>query len=111
MFYPFYPLPPIYSLPLIYPLPPNLFKDYLKKVRAFAIDMETATLFSVGFANKIPTGALLLVSDQPMTPQGVKTSESDHKVTSNYVDQHIKIGIEALKEIRDEGRSVRHLKW
>jgi AMP nucleosidase len=87
------------------------FKAYLKKVRAFAIDMETATLFSVGFANKIPTGALLLVSDQPMTPQGVKTSESDHKVTSNYVDQHIKIGIEALKEIRDEGRSVRHLKW
>jgi AMP nucleosidase len=87
------------------------FKDYLRKIRAMAIDMETATLFSVGFANKIPVGALLLVSDQPMDPQGVKTSESDKKVTSNFVDTHIKIGIEALKEIRDEGRSVRHLKW
>jgi len=87
------------------------FKEYLRTIRAMAIDMETATLFSVGFANKIPTGALLLVSDQPMIPQGVKTSESDAKVTTGYVDQHIKIGIEALKEIRDEGRSVRHLKW
>lgn len=87
------------------------FKEYLRKIRVMAIDMETATLFSVGFANKIPTGALLLVSDQPMIPQGVKTSESDQKVTTNYVDQHIKIGIDALKELRDEGRSVRHLKW
>jgi AMP nucleosidase len=87
------------------------FKEYLRKIRAMAIDMETATLFSVGFANKIPIGALLLVSDQPMIPQGVKTSESDHKVTTNYVDKHIQIGIDALKEIRDEGRSVRHLKW
>ncbi len=87
------------------------FKEYLRKIRAMAIDMETATLFSVGFANKIPTGALLLVSDQPMIPQGVKTSESDVKVSSNFVDIHIKIGIAALKEIRDEGQSVRHLKW
>jgi AMP nucleosidase len=87
------------------------FKEYLRKIRAMAIDMETATLFTVGFANKIPIGALLLVSDQPMVPQGVKTSESDQKITSNYVDQHIKIGIDALKEIRDGGQSVRHLKW
>jgi len=87
------------------------FKDYLRKIRAMAIDMETATLFSVGFANKIPIGALLLVSDQPMIPQGVKTSESDSKVTSNFVEKHLQIGIDALKEIRGEGRSVRHLKW
>lgn len=87
------------------------FKDYLRKIRAMAIDMETATLFSVGFANKIPIGALLLVSDQPMIPQGVKTSESDQKITADYVDKHIQIGIAALKEIRDEGQSVRHLKW
>lgn len=87
------------------------FKEYLRRIRAMAIDMETATLFSVGFANKIPIGALLLVSDQPMIPQGVKTTESDHKVTTNFVDKHIQIGIDALKEIRDEGRSVRHLKW
>ena len=76
-----------------------------------AIDMETATLFSVGFYNRIPTGALLLVSDQPMIPQGVKTSESDLKVTTNFVDLHIQIGIDALKEIKNEGQSVKHLKW
>jgi AMP nucleosidase len=87
------------------------FKEYLRKIKAMAIDMETATLFSVGFYNKIPTGALLLVSDQPMTPQGVKTDESDKRVSSDYVDHHIKIGIESLKEIMEEGRSVRHLKW
>jgi AMP nucleosidase len=87
------------------------FKDYLRKIRAMAIDMETATLFSVGFANKIPTGALLLVSDQPMVPQGVKTSESDDRITADYVDQHIRIGIAALNEIINEGRSVKHLRW
>ena len=87
------------------------FKEYLRKIRAMAIDMETATLFSVGFYNKIPTGALLLVSDQPMTPQGVKTSESDNVVTTNFVDLHIQIGIDALKEIKNEGQSIKHLKW
>lgn len=76
-----------------------------------AIDMETATLFSVGFANKIPVGALLLVSDNPMTPDGVKTSSSDNEITRNFVDLQIKVGIDALKEIMDEGRSIRHLKW
>ncbi|MCB0762470.1 MAG: AMP nucleosidase [Flavobacteriales bacterium] len=87
------------------------FKEYLREIRAMAVDMETATLFSVGFKNKIPTGALLLVSDQPMTPQGVKTSESDKLITQNFVDLQIKIGIEALQEIKNNGRSVRHLKF
>lgn len=87
------------------------FKHYLSEIRALAIDMETATLFSVGFYNKIPTGALLLVTDRPMVPEGVKTIESDKLVTSNFVDLQIEIGIEAMKEIMDEGRSVRHLKW
>lgn len=87
------------------------FKDYLREIRAIAIDMETATLFTVGFANKIPVGALLLVSDNPMTPEGVKTSNSDSTITKDYVDLQIKIGIDALQEIMNEGRSIRHLKW
>lgn len=87
------------------------FKDYLKRIRATAIDMETATLFTVGFANRISTGALLLVTDHPMTPQGVKTSESDKKVTANYVELQLKLGIQALNEIQNNGRSVRHLRW
>ena len=89
----------------------EVFKEYLQKIRAYAIDMETATIFSVGFFNKIPTGALLLVSDQPMTPEGVKTAESDLKVTSDYVERHIKIGIDSLKQLINNGQTVRHLKF
>ncbi|RIJ47062.1 AMP nucleosidase [Maribellus luteus] len=87
------------------------FKKYLKKTRAIAIDMETATLFTVGFANSIPTGALLLVSDQPMISSGVKTSASDHKVTSQFVERHIQAGIDALLEIKNNGLSVKHLRF
>lgn len=86
-------------------------KKYLTKTRAYAIDMETATIFTVGFANEIPTGALLLVSDQPMISTGIKTAESDKKVTTNYVNMHIKIGIDALMEIKNNGKSVKHLQF
>lgn len=87
------------------------FKKYLRKARAMAIDMETATLFTVGFINKIPRGALLLVSDNPMVPAGVKTSESDKKVTDQYVEIHLQIGIDSLKELINSGDSVKHLKF
>jgi AMP nucleosidase len=76
-----------------------------------AIDMETATLFAAGFANRIPIGALLLVSDQPMVPEGVKTEASDAKVSLEFVERHIQIGIEALRLIRRNGKSVRHLRF
>lgn len=87
------------------------FKEYLQKVRAYAIDMETATIFTVGFYNKIPTGALLLVSDQPMIPEGVKTEESDKKVTADYVERHLRIGIDSLKQLINGGLTVRHLRF
>ncbi|HWV29814.1 MAG TPA: AMP nucleosidase [Dyadobacter sp.] len=87
------------------------FKEYLQAVRAMAIDMETATIFIVGFANSIPHGALLLVSDNPLVPEGVKTEESDKKVTSSYVKQHLDIGIEALTELARSGESVKHLRF
>jgi len=87
------------------------FKKYLVKTRAMAIDMETATIFTVGFANEIPTGALLLVSDQPMISTGIKTEASDKKVTGKYVENHLKIGIDSLREIKDNGISVKHLRF
>lgn len=87
------------------------FKEYLRVTRAMAIDMETATIFVAGFANKIPTGALLLVSDQPMISSGVKTEKSDEVVTKQYVTDHLEVGIKAMKIIRDNGRSVKHLKF
>ncbi len=87
------------------------FKTYLQEIRAYAIDMETATIFTVGFYNKIPTGALLLVSDSPMVPEGVKTEASDKKVTSEFVERHIKIGIDSLKQLINNGATVRHLQF
>lgn len=89
----------------------DTFKRYLRRTRCMAVDMETATIFAAGFANSIPCGALLLVSDQPMIPEGVKTEASDQKVTGNFVESHIKIGIEALKLVRRNGRSVKHLRF
>jgi AMP nucleosidase len=76
-----------------------------------AIDMETATIFTVGFANEIPSGALLLVSDQPMISTGIKTDESDKKITEDFVEQHLKIGIDSLIEIKNDGKSVKHLRF
>ncbi|MHB1920795.1 MAG: AMP nucleosidase [Chitinophagaceae bacterium] len=85
------------------------FKKYLERIRVMAIDMETATIFSVGFFNHIPTGALLLVSDQPMIANGIKTEESDRRVTQQYVERQLKIGIESLKQLINNGLTVKHL--
>jgi len=87
------------------------FKTYLQEIRAMAIDMETATIFIVGFANSIPHGALLLVSDNPMVPEGVKTEESDKKVTTDFVKKHLDIGIDSLTELARSGESVKHLRF
>ena len=89
----------------------DAFKKKLRKMRVMAIDMETATLFVTGFTNKIPTGALLLVSDQPMIPSGVKTEESDKKITAEFVDRHIRIGIKSLEQLINNGLTVKHLRF
>lgn len=89
----------------------KVFKKYLKTLRAMAVDMETATIFTAGFANKIPTGALLLVSDQPMIPEGVKTANSDSGVTEQYVETHLRVGIDSLKQLINNGLTVKHLKF
>ena len=87
------------------------FKSYLRIIRAMAIDMETATLFITGFYNHIPTGALLLVSDQPMIRSGIKTARSDKRVTQKYLEMHLRIGIDSLKELINNGETVKHLRF
>ncbi|MEZ4903075.1 MAG: AMP nucleosidase [Spirosomataceae bacterium] len=89
----------------------EVFKDYLREIRTMAIDMETATIFTVGFVNSIPHGALLLVSDNPLVPEGVKTEESDKKVTADFVTRHLQIGIDSLVELANSGESVKHLRF
>jgi AMP nucleosidase len=87
------------------------FKKYLRKIRCIGIDMETATIFITGFHNEIPTGALLLVSDQPMVPEGVKTAASDRKVTQQFADKHLQIGIDSLHQLINRGLTVKHLRF
>ncbi|MBN2549775.1 MAG: AMP nucleosidase [Anaerolineales bacterium] len=87
------------------------FKSYLQKVRCMAVDMETATIFIAGFYNQIPSGALLLVSDQPMIPEGIKTAESDQRVTQEFADLHLRIGIDSLSELINNGLTVKHLRF
>jgi AMP nucleosidase len=87
------------------------FKKYLRTIRATAIDMETATLFSVGFYNRIPTGALLMISDQPMLPDGIKTEKSDQLVTEKFSLEHLKIGIDSLRQLINKGTTIKHLKF
>lgn len=87
------------------------FKEYLSELRVISIDMETASLFITGHANNIPRGALLLVSDLPMTPEGVKTRESDRNVNRKFVDLHLKIGIEAMTQIDAKGEQIKHFAY
>lgn len=87
------------------------FHERLRQMTCMGIDMETATIFIVGHANAIARGALLLVSDVPVTPDGVKTEESDKLVTANWVDLHLKIGIEAMTELGLKGEPIKHLRY
>ena len=87
------------------------FKAYLHRTRCIGIDMETATIFLVGHANRIPRGALLLVSDIPMTPEGVKTEESDRAVQNAYGELHVRIGIEAMRHVREGGDKLKHFQF
>ena len=87
------------------------FKRYLRKTRSMAVDLETATLFTVGFANGIPTGALLLVSDQPMISSGIKTESSDRKVSEKFIQEHLRIGIDSLNQLINDGLTVKHLRF
>jgi AMP nucleosidase len=87
------------------------FKRYLRKTRSMAVDLETATLFTVGFANGIPTGALLLVSDQPMISSGIKTESSDRKVSEKFMQEHLRIGIDSLNQLINDGLTVKHLRF
>ena len=87
------------------------FKQQLYDERALAIDMETATLFSVGFASKVPVGALLLVSDLPLKRGGIKTRDSARAVFRDFTDLHIEVGIEAMSQIAERGEHIRHYRW
>jgi len=87
------------------------FKTRLEALSVIGIDMETATVFIVGHANQISRGALLLVSDMPMVPEGVKTEVSDQFVSKTYAQLHLEIGIEAMSQIDEQGEAIKHFRY
>jgi len=87
------------------------FRERLQIMTCLAIDMETATLFVVGHYNQIPRGALLLVSDVPLTPEGIKTEESDEMVTQLWAEKHLQIGIDAMSGMAEGCEQIRHFKY
>ncbi|GIR61280.1 MAG: hypothetical protein CM15mP66_07280 [Pseudomonadota bacterium] len=84
------------------------FRKRLTRLSTIGIDMETATLFIVGHANKISRGALLLVSDMPLMPDGIKTQKMDRRVNAKFVDMHLEMGIRAMTEIGEKGEEIKH---
>ena len=87
------------------------FKQRLRDLRAIAIDMETATIFVAAFKNQMPAGALLLISDMPMTEDGIKTEAVDKQVTARFAEQHLSIGIDSLRQLINKGLTVKHLRF
>lgn len=87
------------------------FLERLRRLTAIAIDMETATIFVVGHHNGIPRGALLLVSDVPTTPEGIKTEASDEQVTTEWTGHHLDLGISAMTDIAVGGESIKHFSF
>jgi AMP nucleosidase len=87
------------------------FKQKLRDYRCMAIDMETATIFVAAFKNQMPAGALLLVSDMPMTEAGIKTEAGDKKTSGQFADIHLNIGVDSLRQLINKGLTVKHLKF
>ena len=87
------------------------FLEHLKATTCIGIDMETATIFIVGHYNEISRGALLLVSDVPVAPDGVKTEESDKAVTKEWTDHHLELGINSMTEINKSGEQIQHFRY
>lgn len=83
----------------------------LKRMTAIGIDMETATIFIVGHHNEIARGALLLVSDVPTTPEGIKTEERDKRVTESWAETHLDLGITAMTELGIRGEKIKHFRY
>ncbi len=87
------------------------FRQRMVRMSCIGVDMETATIFIVGHYNQISRGALLLVSDVPITPDGVKSQVSDRSVTDRYADVHLEVGIEAMTTIGEKGEQIRHFSY
>jgi AMP nucleosidase len=77
------------------------FKEKLVQTKAQAIEMECATLFSASYRRKLPLGALLLISDLPLTHEGIKTKQSAKLIFESYMNDHLEKGIKILEVVKE----------
>ena len=84
----------------------HTFREKLEHYGATAIDMETATIFTVGHVNRIPRAALHLVSDLPLMQGGIKTESSDHQVSKEFSRKHLDVAIDAMLAIDTDGEEI-----
>ena len=70
--------------------------------RAVAVDMESATVAAQGYRFRVPYGTLLCVSDKPLHGE-LKLPGPASSFYQQSIGQHLRIGIETLGLLRDEG--------
>jgi len=70
--------------------------------RAIAVDMESATVAGNGFRFRVPYGTLLCVSDKPLHGE-LKLRGMANAFYRERVSQHLRIGIETIRLLREAG--------
>jgi AMP nucleosidase len=75
--------------------------ERLNQQRAIAVDMESATVAANGFRFRVPYGTLLCVSDKPLHGE-LKLRGMANLFYRERINQHLLIGIEAVRILRDE---------
>jgi AMP nucleosidase len=75
------------------------FRNRLKTTRPQAVEMECATLFTASYSHRLALGALLLISDLPFAPGGLKTKKSSEFVFKNFMPDQIEKGVKILHEL------------
>jgi len=75
--------------------------------RAIAVDMESATIAANGFRLRVPYGTLLCVSDKPLHGE-LKLRNMANAFYRASVNQHLTIGLETVRILRDAGVETLH---
>ena len=74
----------------------------LNLARAIAVDMESATVAANGLRFRVPYGTLLCVSDKPLHGE-LKLSGMANAFYRERVSQHLRVGLETMRLLREEG--------
>jgi AMP nucleosidase len=81
------------------------FKERLRETRPQALEMECATLFAASYRYKLPLGALLLISDLPLTREGIKTKKSSASIFAKHTSEHVEMGVGIIQDLE---HSIKH---